>query len=105
MTAAGGNSTRKAIDGELFERFSLVCCEDGDCRDELDALGIGSEPPAFTAFAPPANVLPTSLDSVLVASFEVPQQTASLFTPALELDYNHEHDVVKYIVDVVKLRG
>lgn len=72
-------------------------CEDGDCRDELGALGIGSlphfntmplKPSAFTAFATPASVLPASLDSVLAAAFEVLQQTAPLFTAAPELDHN-----------------
>lgn len=113
LWVSGGNPTRKATDDELFERFGLVCCEDGDCRDELDALGVGSLPhfnamplsPLHSQRLPPQRTPCPHCCSVLAASFEVLQYTVPLFTPAPELVYNHKHDVVDYIVDLVKLRG
>lgn len=52
-------------------RLMTSCSRDPEFIVHIKALT--SEPPIVTAFATPAKVLPTSLDSVLAAAFVVVQ--------------------------------
>ncbi|CZS97834.1 uncharacterized protein RCO7_00033 [Rhynchosporium graminicola] len=90
-----GNSTRKATDQELFEGLGFLRCENGDCRGELEELGIESAPfdgpdptapPAALAYATAVDALPTSLSKVLDTATFVHEEIRALITPAPMLE-------------------
>ncbi|CZT06465.1 uncharacterized protein RAG0_12166 [Rhynchosporium agropyri] len=90
-----GNSTRKATDQELFEGLGFLRCENGDCRGELEELGIESAPfdgpdptapPAALAYATAVDALPTSLSKVLDTATFVHEEIRTLITPAPMLE-------------------
>jgi chitinase len=90
-----GNSTRKATDEELLERFGYLRCADGDCAAEREALGLESAvirgplrtsvPDVVaetTAVAVTASPTLTSSPEVRVTSADLPRMTH--VSPAVE---------------------
>ena len=75
-----GNSTRKAMDKELFEEFNFIRCADKDCQSEREALGIDSAAIVATERNVPTEVVATTTATTLSATLEVVHKAGSIIT-------------------------